>query len=184
MAKKKTEEETADTVIGRNEEWHVTVLGSVYDWVDYCDEQGWKPLFLELNDGALQLMATCDRDPRELADDGKLGAQGAFTIIRVKHEVENLRDGEVALYYEAHVKLDGAYRRDRKNSSRDLLRSTDSPSGLRGRWYLTQRSRTPFDVQYFAELAQGWSKQSTLVGVESEVVIEDTNPDLDGYWGR
>jgi hypothetical protein len=165
--------ETID--VPRDEEWHATVLGSVTDWVEFCNAQGWTPLFIELSNGALQLMCASDTDPRSA-----LLNQDQFTLLRVKHEVRELLDKEKPLYYEAHVKLDGVYRPDRPGASRDLLRSTLSSKG--GRWYLTRRNIAPLDLTRFREDAVNYAVQSTIAGVEGEIVLLDTNPDLDKDW--
>lgn len=161
----------------RFEEWHVTVKGDPVAWADFCRENGIKPLFIELQGGATQLMCASAYDPssliHQLMDDNE---RQLFTVVRVKHEVSALRDGEKAVYYEAHAKLNGPWRTDRKGVSRDLYRVQEQ------RWYMTYRSSTPFDAAAFALRAKSLSKPSLLAEVEYEACILDTNPALDGGW--
>lgn len=165
---------------GRFEEWHVTVEDSnAIDWFVFCLDKGIKPLFIELSTGELQLMCAASFDPTEMIE-----ARGRFKIIRRKHEVSELREGEVALYYEAHLKFDGVYRADLTTASRDLYRSTDPKQT---RWYLTKRHpKKPIDLVDFGErgriVSQG--KGSVMIGGEAEIVILDTNPGLDANWMR
>ena len=161
----------------RIEEWHATVTGNVVDWIAHCNDHGWTPLFLELNNGSVQLMCTAASDPRPVLDD-----YPEFGVLRIKHEVLNLEGDEKPLYYEVHAKFDGQYRPDHRGASRDLLRSTASPNGARGRWYITYRANVPIDVPSFAELMKGRGKGSTLVDIEQEVVLLDTNTQLDANW--
>jgi hypothetical protein len=163
--------------VPRNEEWHATVTGSVNDWIAFCDERGWTPLLIELSNGTVQLMCSTDEDPRPA-----LAQDAAFALIRVKHEVMELRVDEKPLYYEAHLKFDGAYRPDRPGASRDLLRSTQSARGASGRWYLTRRSQVPINLKEFEEFGRIGAKQSVLKGSEAEIVLLDTNPNLDFGW--
>lgn len=158
----------------RFEEWHVTVDDTnAIDWFVFCVDKGIKPLFVELSTGELQLMCAASFDPTPLIEE-----RGRFKIIRIKHEVSELREGEVALYYEAHLKFDGLYRADLATASRDLYR-------LGRRWYLTKRHpKKPIDLVDFGErgriVAKG--KENTLVGGEAEIVVLDTNPGLDTNW--
>lgn len=172
----------------RVEEWHVTVENvHAVDWFNFCNEfEGVKPLYIELSTRALHMMCAMADDPRApRGEDGKspsfeqeiLGyfAEHGVKIVRVKHEVSALRQGEKICYYEAHVKLDGDMRVDRKLTSRELYR------GGR-RWYMTKRSPEPFNPSVFAKQAVGMSKGSKIVGCEYEICVEDTNPKLDEGW--
>jgi hypothetical protein len=167
--------------VPRTEEWHVTVEGSPIDWYNLCNDLGVTPLYLELPDHRLQLLATLDADPRVGSQSSaipsfldQVTAHG-FTVVRIKHEVAGLLPGETALYHEAHAVFDGVFRPDRRNASRDLYRAYGRTGA---RWYLTWRSREPQRVPDPRTLAKG----STLIRVEREIVILDTNPDLDKDW--
>jgi hypothetical protein len=161
----------------RHEEWHVTVKGDPIAWAAFCAENGIKPLHIELSNRETQLMCAASFDPRalihEVLDENE---RQLFTIIRVKHEVSDLLDGEVALYWEAHVKFNGPFRVDRKGTSRDLFRTHQQ------RWYMTHRQATPFEAEAFAARAQMMSKPSQFAECEYEACILDTNPALDGGW--
>lgn len=161
----------------RHEEWHVTVKGDPIAWAAFCAENGMKPLHIELSNRETQLMCAASFDPRalihELVDENE---RQLFTIIRVKHEVSDLLDGETALYWEAHVKFNGPFRIDRKGTSRDLFRTHEQ------RWYMTHRQATPFVADAFAARAQMMSKPSQFAECEYEACILDTNPALDGGW--
>lgn len=180
--------EDGETPVGeafiRYEEWHVTVEGvSVLAWLNACLSYGEgtrsagliKPLVIELNDGRIQLMMVTAHNPAGfisfLEDSG-------VKVIRFKHEVSALLPGETAMYYEAHAKLDGTYRPDRRGSSRDVLRA----SGMKGRWYLTRRRPEPFDHEEFRVLATNLGKGSRIDSIEFEAVLMDTNPALDNDW--
>jgi hypothetical protein len=165
----------------RFEEWHVTVEnGNPVHWDYVCRMYGIDPLFIELSDFRLQLLCTMRTPPTEpVAGEGSptfldLCTLEGFTVIRIKHEVSALRDGEVALYYESHLKLDGPFRLDRKDASRDLYRAN--------RWYRTKRSAQPFDAQEWGGIATSQSKPSKAVGLEYEAVLVDTNVALDAGW--
>jgi hypothetical protein len=171
-----TAEEVAE-IAPRHEEWHITVKGDPVRWADFCREHDLKPLFIELQGGATQLMCASSFDPSilllDLVDENE---RQLFTIIRVKHEVSVLRDGERALYYEAHVKFNGPWRTDRKGVSRDLYRAHEQ------RWYMTHRQATPFDAAAFGAKATVLARPSRFDEVEYEACILDTNPALDGGW--
>jgi hypothetical protein len=158
----------------RHEEYHVTVLGEPMAWFEFCRGAGIKPLFIELSDRRVQLLCAADFDPRVLIDD-----DGRFKVIRYKHEVSALLEGERALYYEAHAKFDGPVRFDFKGTSRDLFRVTGA---VDGRWYQTRRRVDGPVDERFLEDAPVMAKHSTFVGSEVEIVLEDTNPSLDFDW--
>jgi len=161
--------------VPRFEEWHVTILGDPIAWHAFCLEHGLKPLYIELQNGELQLMCASAHDPRYflsgVVDEDE---RPIFPVVRVKHEVSALRDGETAVYYEAHVKFNGPWRTDRKGVSRDLFRVQ--------RWYMTKRSRAPFDADAHAKLSTSQARPSRFAEVEYEVCILDTNPKLDEGW--
>lgn len=163
----------------RNEEWHVTVAGvDPVIWATWCAESGIKPLYIELSNFERQLMCAAKTDPTEMITDGieedNGGLPSTTRIVRVKHEASELWDDEVTVYYECHVKLDGPFRVDWPNASRDLYREQ--------RWYRTRRSLSPFDPDTFRDLAHSQSKPSSVAGVEYEVCLSDTNPGLDSRW--
>lgn len=165
----------------RHEELHVTVEGDPLEWADFCRQFGYKPLYIELSNLSRQLMLAVSyqgaEEAQALADNVQ---DRGFRIVRIKHEVSALREGETPIYYETHVKLDGEMRPDRQGASRDLYRSN--------RWYMTRRAGAvqgqppPFKAEAFVEQAARWAKQSTVVGVESEYCLLDTNPALDAGW--
>lgn len=163
----------------RHEEFHVTVKGDHRLWAAFCEENGLKPLFIELADAqhTLQLMCEAKFDPRpliiQMVDEND---RQLFTIVRVKHEVSALVGDEKALYWEAHAKFEGPWRTDRRGVSRDLYRAHQ------GRWYMTKRSLEPFDGEGFALRAQSLSKPSRFIECEYEACILDTNRALDGGW--
>lgn len=158
----------------RREEWHVTVSGvAPGQWHAFCEEQRIKPLFIELNNRALQLMCELREDP-ETSGLLETIAEAGWKVERIKHEVSALRPGEEVVYYECHVKFDGPFRADRRLASRDLFR-TD-------RWYQTRRSPTPFVPEKFASQAALLAKGSKLDHFEYEICIRDTNPRLDDGW--
>lgn len=162
----------------REEEWHVTVEGvDAVTWANWCAESGIKPLYIELSNFERQLMCAAQDDPSDMillcTKEGG-GLPGTTKIVRVKHEVSELWDDEVAVYYECHVKLDGPFRVDWPNASRDLYRDE--------RWYRTRRSAAPFDPATFRDLARSQSKPSVIAGMEYEACLSDTNPGLDSRW--
>ena len=172
-----TGEDDDPRVEGRHEEWHVTVEGDPIAWGAFCREYGFKPLFIELSNHTTQLMCEASVDPRAIiASVITEDEQPLFKVVRTKHEVSKLREGETALYYEAHVKFHGPWRLDRKGVSRDLFRVHSQ------RWYMTQRSLEPFSGGAFAVKAQLLARPSTFVEYEYEACILDTNLNLDTGW--
>lgn len=163
----------------RHEEHHITVAGDPIKWYGFCRKQKIKPLYIELNNRNLQLMCAVDgNDPR--IDIGILQdamTDAGFTVLRHKHEVSELREGEKPLYWECHVKIDGVFRTDFGLTSRDLYRTN--------RWYVTRRLQRRFDGDAFAELIrrrlQGKQDQR-YDSFEYEACIVDTNPGLDKGW--
>jgi hypothetical protein len=145
-------------------------------WHAFCtSERNVKPLYIELPNGELQLMCQMSDDP----DPSFLEAceDAGFKIVRIKHEVNQLRDDETALYYECHVKVNGPWMKNIAMISRNLYRA--------GRWYITRRLESPFDGQQFSDLCRlrlDKSKYQKFDGFEYEIVVEDTNPDLDARW--
>ena len=161
----------------RGEDWHITVEGvTPIAWLNACAEYGVKPLMIELPDGRIQLMSETGLDPAPFLE---MLTKAGVKVVRVKHEVTALREGERALYWEVHVKFDGPYRADRKGASRDLYRSL---GGVRGRWYLTRRSPVAFDATEYLDRAAMLGKGSLFVGAEYEACLSDTNPALDADW--
>lgn len=178
----------------RHEEWHVTVEGDPIAWWNFCSgKAGWenyygrnvvvKPLYIELADRRLQLLSAMSFDPSKTVEgDDKAPTflqachHGGFKVVRVKHEVSALRPGDVPLYYELHVKLDGPFRTDRSGASRDLYREN--------RWYQyrTERSSQPFDAFDYIARFVTQSKPSVMAGFEYEACLLDTNPGLDAGW--
>lgn len=208
-APKASEMQGPPVEIPREEEWHVTVAGaSPVDWERLCMSVGVTPLFIELNDRRLQLMSAiqdkeiCDRFMKTLA------VHPEFKVLRIKHEVRQLREFEDPLYYEAHVKFDGDYRFDLKGASRDLYRLDPA------RWYVTwrglpvlktitstvsvfdqnlQRNREdPVETQVIAapfttaqvheQYLNLENATRKLVAIETEWVLIDTNPAIDAGW--
>jgi len=100
-----------------------------------------------------------------------------FEVLRHKHEVSEIREGEKPLYWECHVKIDGTFRTDFGQTSRDLFR--------KNRWYVTRRLQRRFDGEAFAELIRrrlvGKADQQ-FDSYEYEACIVDTNPGLDRGW--
>lgn len=153
----------------RHEEWHVTVVGKTcpVDWYRWCHEEAHiKPLYIELNNFERQLMCAASFDPREAI------LNAGFKIIRIKHEVSALRPGEKALYWECHVKLDGAFEPTLQMSSRDLFRHY--------RWYTTRRQATPFNASDYAQSIIDLC--GPITELEYEAAIFDSNPELDARW--
>lgn len=149
------------------EEWHVTVEGDPIEWKHLCDHLWMKPLWIELSNFSTQLMcaSATNVNPREIGPN--------FRIVRVKHEVSELRLSDRPTYYECHVKLDGQFNPKLPNSSRDLYRSA--------RWYVTKRSPRPFDALRFVNGVESLTS-SRVAGYEYEICINDTNRLLDDGW--
>ena len=170
----------------RHEEWHVTVDGiNPMLWEAHCRAHGWKPLYIELTNGRRQLMLATPDDPRcEMAG---YVTRGWYTLARVKHEVSDVLPGETACYWEAHYKIDGEWMDSYASAvpahdfhlaaSRDLYRLKRS--------YVTRRERHRFDPQAgvaFEYVKFSLGPHRTLVGVEYEACLLDTNPGLDDFW--
>lgn len=177
---------------GRHHEWHVTVAGDTLGWVRFCDEHGIKPLLIELSNRNVQHMCAINYDPNVVQVDPRPGMErtlmesivkAGFVVRRVKHEVDRLLEDERSLYFETHVKLDGAFRPDLKGASRDLLRCLGDTEG---RWYLTKRDTLAFDVERFIRSVrihvQGRGSASVIAEAGSEYCLQDTNPQLDRGW--
>lgn len=156
-------------------EWHHTVKGDVYRWLDFCSFVGVKPLFIELNNWSRQLMCA---SPRDLTQAIRINCD--FELLRTKHEVypPSKPDGVIVKYYESHVKLNGPFLPITGASSRDLLREH--------RWYVTRRQSKSFDAAVFADRVFSWLQvnhnESAIAEIEYEACILDTNPDLDKGW--
>jgi len=145
-----------------------------------------KPLYIELSNRNLQLMCACGQDWLDTKsangthEDFLNAVAHAFPdgrVTRLKHEVSALAPGEHALYWEAHVKVDGVFRPDFGMASRDLYREK--------RWYVTRRLRQQFDGLAFAKLTEGRLKHKAdqkYDSFEYEAVLIDTNPELDKGW--
>lgn len=186
-----------------HEETHITVADNGYAnvrrWVDFCRAHSIKPLHIELNTLERQLMCAIRTHGRDDVNwwTGEV-AKAGFKVTRIKQEIQPYvldittfgDDGKKFLdvpaprdvvYYECHVKFDGPFRPFIYLSSRDLLRE--------GRWYMTRRSRAPFDVdacvRMFTEWGaspDGWRGASQYAGHEYEAAVLDTNPKLDQHW--
>lgn len=189
----------------RHEEHHITVDPSTVDpirWHRLCVLAfNIKPLYIELNDHRTQLM--CAVPKADVSNLLHLIARQDVKVVRVKHEVQELSPidvtshggadvmyitqhrGEVIRYFECHVKLDGPFCPELPGSSRDLYRVN--------RWYVTKRSRRPFDpldfvhrVEHAAALKArelgSWRQPSVVAAFEYEAAIIDTNPAIDDRW--
>jgi len=166
--------------VTRREEWHVTVAGDPIKWHAVCGLLNIKPLYIELNTFQRQLMCAAPFNPCERI------MQMGIPITRVKHEVESLLPGEVALYWECHLKFNGPFQHGIFGSSRDLYRAD--------RWYLTHRQETEFDHSVVDDLAAAVTFHTThptlawhhhpsiLAGFEYEACVLDSNPELDSEW--
>lgn len=178
--------DNAPVALVRHQEWHVTVTGgSPVAWHKLCTGIGMKPLFIELSNRQLQLMMASKFDPAAVLKDAdsvtplQLFERKGFTVVRSKHEVSDVLEGEAALYWEVHLKFDGLFRPDRAGTSRDLFRAAGPYAG---RWYLTVRKPKPFDPMVYVNQAATLGKGSTFKGFEYEAALTDTNPSIDKGW--
>lgn len=171
-------EGTFEPPSARHEEWHVTVAGDPFQWRGFCAANDIKPLWIELNNFERQLMCAASFNPCERI------MQAKYTILRVKHEVSALRDDERALYFEAHLKLDGPFRPEIHMASRDLFRTS--------RWYVTKRAHDVFNAAEWMQNMLGSitsevvnvNQRSVFAGCEYEACLLDSNPELDSGWTR
>jgi hypothetical protein len=169
-----------------HEEWHITVTGDPVLWKNFCTAYGIKPLWIELNNFERQLMCAITSPAKYTKMKGILHANPElFTIIREKHEAMPNGTEQNPIYYECHVKLDGFFLPYMGMSSRDLYREN--------RWYATHRQKTPFDPNDFLEYVKNCvveklpefpNSESVIAGMEYEVALVDTNPNLDKRWER
>ena len=150
--------------IARRESWRVTVTGDPLLWHGMCSELDLTPLYIEDADYSLHLIAILPTDPVVTGFLGVVEEQG-FKVVKVQHLVSALREGERALFYAAHVVLDGPFRVDRPGASRDLYRP--------GRWYRSRREAKSFDSLAFLELATSQSKPSKVAGFDYVVCISE-----------
>jgi hypothetical protein len=166
-----------DTLEPRVEQWSVTVDGDPMAWYLFCDTYRAHPLYIEGVDLTRRLVAIMDYDPT-VKQEGQsfvdMAASNGFPVIRVRHLVSRVEDGETALYYEAVVSLDGSMRTDRTGSSRNLY--------TRDRWYRVKRCAGPFDEALWLQFATTTSKPSKAIAVTYGAIVLDTNSALDAGW--
>ncbi len=179
-------------------EAHVTVEGEdVESWQKFCRNHNIKPVFIRLSRGKYptQLMCTAAHNGDEASADDMVGQlmndaeRDGFNCLRAKLErplVAECPDGME--YAECHIKLllDGevAEIAEPEVFLSESLLGVESP--LR-KWYFTARTYG-LDAQKsehrFQEVLRQLQPSMTVVRMETEAVVYDTNPDLDRGWAH